>query len=104
MLPSPEKRRRQAKARNEEFLRRFPVTGITGRSSSSSAAPAAAGFAAGVSIQGGGKDKGDREEGERDEDVLLPLDGLFERWPGRERQIRELAGLIGEVSRVRDSG
>lgn len=93
MLPSPEKRRQQAKARNEEFLRRFPVSGITGKLTSSVASAAA-----GVSIQGGGKDKVDVEEGVCEEDVLLPLDGLFECWPGREQQIRDLAGLIGEVS------
>ena len=30
--------------------------------------------------------------------VLIPLEGLVKKWPGRAQQITELAGLIGEVN------
>ena len=105
-LPSPERRRKQAKARNENFLKQFPRGGglpLSTPPPSSSPAQQQRQNPTGVSTQRGGGVAAtgfDGDEGDGEGDDLLPLDELIAHWPGREQQINELAGLIGEVGWV----
>lgn len=77
----------------------LPAAGGSGGSLLSSAVagdrPAGSGIGEGGGRGGAGEGDGGGGGGGS---VLAPLEGLVKRWPGRGKQITELAGLIGEVS------